>query len=1475
MSWQEYKSKNTNIEGARAAFEDDCATLYRAIYPDEKNIKVVVPFPGDGAVDIFIGKIGLEPITVIQCKFFLEEYGESQKKQIRDSFKRAIESKEYTAKEWVLCMPRGLTLPQHKSFIAWSQKMMTKYKLPKNFIKLEDGGSLIDLFKKQGLYNQVFKIEDSLLLMEIDRKVDAIVASKEPGISFVQAKTETKKASFYFENINNFFGNNPDTHIERNETETIYNWIVHDLKEGEKGIFILEGDKGYGKTVVLKDLLQKLESEDVGVLGIKADKYYAADKIELERKIFQKVNISIEDIAQVYSKNEKRFVVIIDQIDALSQSLSSNREYIQTYTRLISDLSWHSNVRIIVSTRTYDLNYDANLSALKAFKPIKIKAIGKEKVREVLYKFDVNNISDSLVEFLTVPNHLDIFCKLPDKKKINFNELNSLEKLFGALWKQLIVDKQDLKLKDVLYLIADKMYSMQQITIKNIFDDYVPEIDYLKSNNLIVENNNELQFFHQTFYDYTFSRQFVEGKKSLLNYIDKNLQSLYVRSVIKMVVDYYREFDHDEYGKIIRQIIRKSKYRFHLKNLVITTLGTIDSPTEIEKRIVSKQILPNLKYTEVFIGSVFSKEWLKFLISRNIPLIYLTAKPTWKNNIYDALVARKIIKSGTALQYNFKIQQDLKYWVILRLFLVNANSGLDILIDYFDRLPMFEGKVNFMERFLTHVEQWESEKLLELFGTYFPYIKDENKSDNFWFYQILEKIFNIHPEFVFKTIRPVIVSVFDDQYYMIKFKHEQEELLKKMAEVNPDATFPFLLSLFNEIVEDYKNTYFFEMSGCPFYGTKFSDEFESDTDENADELIEKILLDYLKIKVTSDTAFFREFFNNYKNSNSVSHIKILILALSQVPLAYTSEILELIEIIHSKRGLNTLEDGMPYFVRDFIGRSFQYFNQADKNKLVDIILSVRYFGEDKCHTPEDGSKKYHHLSLFGERQYQFILALPKDEVEKDLRLRKIAQEHCRKFGDVSVEKRHSRRFVARSVGPPLPERAYNKMKLEDWKRSILQYDNDSGHKAYLKGGKYEHANKFQEIVSTNPNYFYSFIEGLFNDKEVSIDYLSAGIGGLISANYEPALVKQLYVKFLNFDHDIRHALTAIRYSHYLINTKVIDKDTVNYLAQLATEHPDPEKDRDVNLVQYSRSSVRGAAVERMISCYILPEFKEIVFSTIEKASSDKQATVRISILLSLVSLKKLDAERTFQIFLKLVESGDVEVLKSSFHVAQHFIEDFHERMRSYFDKIIANEELHKNGAVLIVQNWIFDYDKDMYSYEKLVSISKTAKLEALRVAEENVFDTETINRKCLGIFFGFLNEKDDDFARTYSAFILRKFTIPKFGELLPFMKVYSKSELFRQDPRYFLQFLLKCAKEYPSECLELLSNMDFRVVPSIQKRGYYEAEPVQLVLLIYNTLNNTKAGNRKINKALSIFDDMLQIEHLRLASHKAMDTLKQ
>ena len=166
--WQNFKALYGNIEGAREGFEKACETLFKKRYSSQHVSQMAVK-QGDGGVDVFIGKFGIEPITVIQCKFFLDSFGDTQKAQIRESFNRAKNSEEYELKEWILALPRVIDIDENSWWFNWVEKQNTD-------IKLINGNELIDLMREYQVYNTIFQMEDSLLLKEIH---DAVVPKKQ------------------------------------------------------------------------------------------------------------------------------------------------------------------------------------------------------------------------------------------------------------------------------------------------------------------------------------------------------------------------------------------------------------------------------------------------------------------------------------------------------------------------------------------------------------------------------------------------------------------------------------------------------------------------------------------------------------------------------------------------------------------------------------------------------------------------------------------------------------------------------------------------------------------------------------------------------------------------------------------------------------------------------------------------------------------------------------------------------------------------------------------------------------------------------------------------------------------------------------------------------------------------------------------------------------------------------------------------
>ena len=70
-----------------------------------------------------------------------------------------------------------------------------------------------------------------------------------------------------------------EKHIERIETERLWNWIVRwdNVIKPMDRVSLLVGDAGTGKSVVMHDLLLKLEQSGMKTLGLKSDILFASD----------------------------------------------------------------------------------------------------------------------------------------------------------------------------------------------------------------------------------------------------------------------------------------------------------------------------------------------------------------------------------------------------------------------------------------------------------------------------------------------------------------------------------------------------------------------------------------------------------------------------------------------------------------------------------------------------------------------------------------------------------------------------------------------------------------------------------------------------------------------------------------------------------------------------------------------------------------------------------------------------------------------------------------------------------------------------------------------------------------------------------------------------------------------------------------------------------------------------------------------
>lgn len=366
--WQDFKSLHSNIAGAREAFENACETLFRKIHSD-KHVSQVAVKKGDGGIDIFIGNLGVEPITVIQCKFFLESFENAQKSQIRKSFKTASESEKYELKEWILCVPRVIDIDESSWWFKWRQRNIEALSKDKSFISLKNGNELIDLFKEHNLYNSIFDIEDSLKIESTSSKVDEIhkaICGKKTYTTLVP-KCENSNVVLF----NNYNEKNEAYYLNR-ECD---NHFISYLKLSNIWLF---GKSGMGKTALVnRNLIQQDIAYcfcDLSPVSIETSNDVLEEilsTLEDELEVLRQVNQAnlIKQISTILCKMPKsKIVIVIDELSISSKIIAA--DVVNDLTRLVNHFTNKSNsdsLKFVISTIDEPSNFLTNKSKASEF----------------------------------------------------------------------------------------------------------------------------------------------------------------------------------------------------------------------------------------------------------------------------------------------------------------------------------------------------------------------------------------------------------------------------------------------------------------------------------------------------------------------------------------------------------------------------------------------------------------------------------------------------------------------------------------------------------------------------------------------------------------------------------------------------------------------------------------------------------------------------------------------------------------------------------------------------------------------------------------------------------------------------------------------------------------------------------------------------------------------------------------------------
>lgn len=1287
-------------------------------------------------------------------------------------------------------------------------------------------------------------------------------------------------ASHFLTDYNSSFEGVENSHIDRKETNDLLQWIKSPLGKDEQPVVLLVGGAGSGKTVILKDVFLKLKETSVPAIALKADRLYAENITDLQNKI--DLEDSFEKVVRTLSEASERVVVLIDQIDALSQSLSAKREYLDAYNLLVRKLIAIDRVRVVISVRAYDLDYDNELNFYKNQKSFKVGLLDASQVTQVLAKLGLreNEVPGQLLNLLQTPHHLNVFCKVYDSQT-NLRSITTLHDLYESLWVQQIAKVPTTspassdKCTDLVFAIAEQMHKEHRISTpsKPFSGSFTDEFDYLKSSGIVTETDKEVQFFHQTFFDFAFAKQFVQNGNSVTSYILENHQGLFIRSSLKMIIGFLREQGHSAYIKALESILLSSKYRFHIKLMLLNLLGFEEAPTTEEKQLVKSRILPSKELKLPFLESVTGYSWFTFLLEEGVLDKLITQKIGWHNRLAerDWGKANKVVDkikpllNYTSTSERWDAQLNLMWQVLIK----QLPKSRQLVCDFLLNCSEFEGKSKFVFRLLYHVKEWDIAAAFQLFEKH----ETEASTDRFGYYMILEDALSFNVDWVMHKYKAhclnkiEAISGSNDEHH---FEHQDEELIKKMFEVDTAKAFDFTLDIIKGVSdrksgEDKSKLYI----DWGFWLFNYGHHVRS----QGHEAIYRLLVDKVQEQAEQTTPWFDQFFADHLNSNSITILRLLFFGLLKKPAHYTNEIFNLMMLFHQKDGLEG-NDNIQFQFRQLLKEVYPHFDNAQKDQIDRVLLSIESKRELDIFQDENG-KRRHRLQLYGLKKYQYLSAVPLSELMQQPLLKKTFLELERKFPRVVDEE--PKKLTWKRVGPPMQSSAYDKMTLDQWEHTFEKYDSDYKAKfASSRGSLLEHSRAFQAEVKHRASHFFPFIEKLIDENKVPYQYIVAGLTGLKEAKYDPGEVQRIYKKALSISFDREYTLYFIWVSSYFIETKILDQDVLEYLIEIARNHPDPEDNAILNdVLNDGANNVRGSAAGRISEVYFNPAFESLVFDALDQIAEDPNLSVRVAIMPSLALLMRLNEQITLEIFLNLVSTNELEIMKHSIWSVQYFLNNNFDKLTDYFQRAIKMESIQGEIAVLLGEAWLQEKKGSYQLLNSLLNISDEAKARLVDVSVKNLGNKkESVRAKCRQIFLRFLHSNNEKVIQEYSSAFF-DLTPEMFPEVYPLLQKYARSNVARKEPRYYFEYLLKCAKKHPVECLELLQYVNTYDKPEIYQAGYYNDKPVNVLIGIYNSLSSLDTKNPKhLNKTIALFDKMLKTQKFRGAANKVIDIVE-
>lgn len=1242
--------------------------------------------------------------------------------------------------------------------------------------------------------------------------------------------------------------------IPRQEVDSIQEWIEckSDTTDRSARLALLYGKAGIGKSIVMHKLLEHLQRrEDYLVLGIKSDLVEFANIADLQGKLY--LARPIEDVIQEEASKLKRVVLLVDQIDALSLSLSANRTPLRSLLSLIRRLANIPHVRVVISCRPYDLEYDPELQNLKVKNRWQLKELSQEQVLQTLRSNGYNeSIDDRLINFLGNPLHLYLFLKVRTEERLT--DPLSINLLYHQLWSKCINNASTYSvskasLLSLLDTLVDTMYQRQELSIhiREFETQYEQELRYLLTNDLLIESRNrQIQFFNQTLFDYVYARRFLEKGKSLLDELKGQHQGLFIRAAVKSILIFLREQTPKEYLCTLDQLLHSqednglSTFRFHLKSLALQTLANFETPLRSELDFISRKIYPNSMYMELVFNSVYTLNWFHTIWE------IIDNKGGWKE-------LSKSYRELAITMCRRVLSRDIDS-VLDRL---NTELNFD---DEEDRKHL-KHVLNFYEL------NYSGDKFVEL------YLKLAKGRNPLQYTNLLSSSIQGNPTFVCAELKENIRLQLQENkgtfFPKISVSFDVGKLYKKLLKEYYSLAIDFLFDVLTLIYE--ATSYEIEENDDIRHSLTFSnfdrrikDGFHYNFVEYVMNILIDTLLEHIEDKETS------QYILQLSKSRYGGFVFIALYIYTSHPELFKDN---LCELICQREVLANAPSWVEYQAIEALKASFVYLNEMQKRSIIDRILTIHDQSEYRLNKEkEEWCKKFGHPFLDIDLHRGIALkSIPLRELRRiswKAYLERLRIE--RKFHPKRLENCQPNRISTHMGAPSLTQEQGLKMSPKAWLNSMRKYVNERESANWEVPTLSKQCSLFRKVVIQAPDKFIDVIKQITYDELIPLAYAQAGLEGLIQAGRIDDAVCVLEHVLIAVNHDINsdHRGFCIRSLLFALDNIVEQDDIPELVIQLlcqtlleAKESKLEKYQKDGDPITIGINQPRGQAGHLLVRCAREDSrYKENIFSAIEAVADSASVYTRAEILEEMAYLNLLDQHRNVRLFKNLMYDYDPRLMAlpiHSYNPLVYFVNYALEELMDLFHHAVECYNCYPQQIIILFLAWSHNNRDERIKemLDTMCNASQEARLSLLYFLSSLDKD---INKDAL-LYIQSLMMSQFGSSELAIAFDQMFYHIDQWPREYQekIIDTYINTLFFRYQIHGLIHFLAGYSIKYPEQTLRWLEKI---LLSSPYIEDYIWNQIVEVIIQAYNSIKafNQPDYQDALEYAMDLIDMIMQ-----------------